>query len=367
MYKKRKKRRILLISNMYPSKIYPHYGVFIQNSEYILKNGGFEIDKITMAKQDSSIVKAMSYLRFYLLAGFKIVFGRYDCVYAHYASHMKPVAVLAKKLRPKLPLVINVHGNDIVPTSERDYRNPSRSRRTLDLSDCVIAPSGYFKQVLRENYSVPEEKVFIFPSGGINTEIFYPKDKEKVREKLGFTGEQVLIGYASRIEPGKGWDIFLEGVRSLHGKFPHVQYILIGEGSQLSMCREVIRQNNMENYGYLYPLVSQDKLADYYNVFDVFCFPSLQESLGLVGLEAMACGVPCVVSHIPGILAYAEDNWNCITFEAGDSTGLEAAISKVLGMNAEEKAILKKNQMDTAAKYAAEKVSGEFLNIFLEM
>ena len=49
--------KILLISNMYPSKKYKHYGVFVQNTASILKNNGYQVDVSALKKKDSKLGK----------------------------------------------------------------------------------------------------------------------------------------------------------------------------------------------------------------------------------------------------------------------------------------------------------------------
>ena len=58
--------KILLISNMYPSKKYKHYGVFVQNTESILKNNGYQVDVSVLKKKDSKLGKLGGYLSFYI-------------------------------------------------------------------------------------------------------------------------------------------------------------------------------------------------------------------------------------------------------------------------------------------------------------
>ena len=58
--------KILLISNMYPSKKYKHYGVFVQNTASILKNNGYQVDVSALKKKDSKLGKLGGYLSFYI-------------------------------------------------------------------------------------------------------------------------------------------------------------------------------------------------------------------------------------------------------------------------------------------------------------
>ena len=79
--------KILLISNMYPSKKYKHYGVFVQNTASILKNNGYQVDVSALKKKDSKLGKLGGYLSFYLKSIFLCLFHHYDYLYAHYISH----------------------------------------------------------------------------------------------------------------------------------------------------------------------------------------------------------------------------------------------------------------------------------------
>lgn len=57
-------KKILLISNMYPSKKYKHYGVFVQNTAQILENSGYKVDVSALKKKDSKLGKLVGYLNF---------------------------------------------------------------------------------------------------------------------------------------------------------------------------------------------------------------------------------------------------------------------------------------------------------------
>ena len=59
--------KILLISNMYPSKKYKHYGVFVQNTASILKNNGYQVDVSALKKKDSKLGKLGGYLSVYFI------------------------------------------------------------------------------------------------------------------------------------------------------------------------------------------------------------------------------------------------------------------------------------------------------------
>lgn len=90
---------------------------------------------------------------------------------------------------------------------------------------------------------------------------------------------------------------------------------------------------------------------------DVFVFPTkLEESLGLVGLEAMACGVPVIASRIGGLTDYIQEGVNGCFFEPGVPISLAEAIMWHISNEPVQKEALKAAAVQTAKCYAKEKV-----------
>ena len=78
------KKRILLVSNMYPSKKNKHYGSFVKNVYNLLKDNNFIINKITMDKHSNKIIKLLAYLKLHLKTIIYGTLGCYDYIYVHF-------------------------------------------------------------------------------------------------------------------------------------------------------------------------------------------------------------------------------------------------------------------------------------------
>ena len=117
------------------------------------------------------------------------LFHHYDYLYAHYISHCALLIKIIKKLKPSIKVIVNVHGNDVVPT--------------LPLIDLCIVPSSYYQKVMMEQYGLNEDKIKIFPSGGINFDVF--QEIENAKEKLHLDPNKKCIGYIGRYEKRKGF------------------------------------------------------------------------------------------------------------------------------------------------------------------
>ena len=109
----------------------------------------------------------------------------------------------------------------------------------------------------------------------------------------------------------KGLDYLIEGMRQLGNKFPFRLLIVGGSLEDLSELDELIsniKESDLTDRVDIVGSVSQEQLVYYYNSCDIFVMPSLHESFGLAALEAMACGIPVVVSDVGGLKTFVTDN-----------------------------------------------------------
>ena len=245
-------KKILLISNMYPNKHNKHYGIFVKNVENLLKENEFIVDKVVMTKKSNFILKLISYILFHLKVIIKGLFGHYDYLYVHFISHSSLGAVLVKKIKKKTKLVLNCHGNDVVADTERDFSNIKRSKKYLPYGDFIVVPSNYFKKVLIDNYGVPKDKIFVYPSGGVNTNLFIKKDLLSSKRKSNLKEKYNYIGYISRIEADKGWDTFVYMIKELEKmnliEEYSLRFLIVGTGLEENRMNEYIKKLEIEKY-----------------------------------------------------------------------------------------------------------------------
>lgn len=128
-----------------------------------MRSGGYKVSVCSIPKCDNKFVRLLAYCWAYTKCVFLGAFGGYDCLYAHFVSHTAIPARILKRIRPKMYLVENAHGNDVViQTKEDDGRNIERSRKILPLADQVIVPSSYFKEMVAKT-SIIQQIKFLYP------------------------------------------------------------------------------------------------------------------------------------------------------------------------------------------------------------
>ena len=358
----RSNRKVLVVSNMYPSEKYPHYGIFVKHSARVLEKAGYRVDTVAMRKTIGSFKKLLAYLSFYTRVLMKGLLGRYDAIYAHYASHTALPLLILRKLK-KIPIVMNVHGNDVIPETAADEKFQSIVKQVLDASTAVICPSEYFRGCLTERFGVSPDKIRVYPSGGVNTDMFCPMPRSQAAAHLKLPEQDTYIGYISRIEEKKGWDLFLRGCHKLLQTNPQLKLIVVGDGDQMPQYQQLVAQLGLSDSIIKYDLLAQQQIAYIYNLLDVYVFPTYRESesLGLVGLEAMACQTLTVLPDRYGPASYGIHGENALVFRSGDSDSLYETLVAAL---AEDHTLLCQNARRTALQYNQNHTDPILVNFF---
>lgn len=359
-------KKILLITNMYPSEKYPTYGIFVKKT-YDWLGEKYDVDIVKMKKHNSKLIKLFTYFFFYFKGIILGVFKKYDCIYAHYISHCAFPVRIIKIFRKDIVVIGNIHGEDVFSSFDKFKNNPSKARMFLKYSDKIIAPSEYYKKKLNAEYDYPMKDIFVSPSGGVDCKAFFPDDKKACCEKLSIPYDTFNIGFVSRIVEGKGWETLLNAVNAIKYKLDkEYKVIIVGYGDQEQSLQEHIKKFSLSDNVLWIRMVDHELLHYYYNAFDVFCFTSERsesESLGLVGLEAFASGTPTIISNIDGPKTYATKD-NCLFYKVNDYNDLGEKILQIMRMDKEEKKCMIKNQLDTARKFSSDKAQQEFISFF---
>lgn len=336
-----------MISPMYPSPKDPVYGTFVKTymDNFVkLNHGGVTHLLCIRGRNHNLYVKAVKYLKFYSQILFHLIFFRYDVIYIHtITTTILPIRLVANFRR--MNLVFNVHGADVITVSKKTERLKQMAIPLLYKSLMIVSPSEYYKNVVLK--MIPgflPNKIFVSPSGGVDLNKFRP---------LGLEKSVVTIGYVSRIDYGKGWDLFVQLISLLKKNGYSVKGIIAGRGAEEEKLRLLVEDNKLSHDVSLIGPVAHSDLPMLFNSFDVFVFPSIRnsESLGLVGIEALACGVPVVGSNIAGIPGYVEDGVNGYLFEPGDVNDLYVKVVQYLSLSQNERKKMAEKARISAMRY----------------
>jgi glycosyltransferase involved in cell wall biosynthesis len=160
----------------------------------------------------------------------------------------------------------------------------------------------------------------------VNAERFTPRPKPKrLLDLYGLRPEQPVILTVSRLvssEQYKGYDKVIRALPEIQRAIPDVHYILVGKGDDRQRVEQLIDHVGVRAYTTLAGFVPDEELSDYYNLCDVFAMPSKREGFGIVFLEAMFFGLPCVGPNawaVPEMILNGETGY---TVPPDDTTAL---------------------------------------------
>lgn len=352
--------KIFLISNMYPTSTMPGFGVFVKNVEVGLCKYGATIKyrALIEGKGRSLLQKFRKYSLFYLtiLAYF---FRGYDVIYLHYPNMALPILFFLFKIKKK-KLVVNLHGEDLFYSGKWGTKLGRVTEKFLSrYATKIVVPSVFFQKELLRRHICSSEKIFVSPSGGIDSKLFYPIPS--------FEETKFCLGYVGRIDKDKGWYEYVEVLHLLKGKIDF-KGIIVGYGQQEKELDALLEVYGLKDKVTVIPGVSQSDLCYYYNQFNLLLFTTqLPESLGLVGLEAMACGIPVVGTNIGGITSYLIDRYNGYLCAVHNIQDIFNAVVEYTKLSVEARRIMKQNCLKTAGEYYSDKVLCDLAQMFFHL
>lgn len=337
---------------MYPTDDSPGYGSFVKNVCDKLNELGMIVKykSLIRGKPNSKADKIKKYLKFYYSI-FINFFGKYDFIYIHFPNQAVPLlSILFFLKKPKT--VVNFHGEDLV-YSDSGYENVLGNlteKFCNKYASAIVVPSEYFKSIADKRRLIHEDKIIVSPSGGINPSYFYPNvDKSHLD-----ISKEIYLGYVGRLEKEKGVIEYIETCKQLKIKGITFKGYIIGYGTLYEYVLNFINDNRLEQDIQIINGVSQSELGNYYRQFDLLIFSSSArtgESLGLTGIEAMACGTPVIGSDIGGISSYLKDSINGFSVPKNNVSKIIDAIKKYRSLSIEEKETMRANCINTGKRY----------------
>lgn len=343
--------RILVVSNMYPSDCDKVYGVFVKGFVDGLKsmNKCDEIElSVIRGRRLSITTKILAYIKFYLELTFRLLFRNYDVIYVHTITFTILPIRFALMFR-KLPLAFNVHGDDVIASTKLKRWLRDVAAVILPKSRLVVAPSVGFKEYTMSVIpNLREDQMFVSPSAGVEDRFFIRNNNRRVDDS------NIVLGYVSRIDHVKGWDLFLQAIKCLRNEGLDCCGVITGRGEDTDKMKSMIQELGLcESVKYL-GRVDHENLPEIYGTFDLFIFPTRFESLGLVGLEAMAAGVPVIASDITGPNEYVKSGVNGYLFAPESVEELVEKIKKYMSLDSDDKKRMSESAVSTALSYRSQ-------------
>jgi glycogen synthase len=212
-----------------------------------------------------------------------------DVVHVHDWFGTYGGAELARRLQ--IPLVMTVHSTEY----DRSLGHPwahilEREQAGIDAADRVIAVSRHLRQQLIERYRAEPDRVRVIYNAVRPTERLSQIDPSR----------RVVL-YVGRLAAMKGVDTFLRAAARVATVFPDVLFVIAGEGPEYPRLLELAARLGLGEQTMFLGKVTEDERELLLAGSSVFVLPSVVEPFGIAALEAMAAGVPTIVSKTSGV------------------------------------------------------------------
>ncbi|HYF26396.1 MAG TPA: glycosyltransferase family 4 protein [Baekduia sp.] len=261
---------------------------------------------------------------------------RFDLVHGHDWL----VAVAAKRLADAIgrPYVTTVHATEFGRHQGWVHEEPQsgihRTERWMcHVADQVITCSHYMRGHVADVFGLDEARVEVIPNGIDPLDLQTVDDLEALRARFAQPGEQLVL-LVGRLVYEKGFQHALDalgGPDGVLGRLDGVRFLVAGSGTHEQELKRQARKLGLDAHGTFLGWIGDDVLHSLYRIADLTVVPSIYEPFGLVALEAMASGCPCIVADTGGLREVVPEGDRVgLRFRGGDSAHLAVMIERML-------------------------------------
>jgi glycosyltransferase involved in cell wall biosynthesis len=247
-----------------------------------------------------------------LLGSIAALLARVPCrVYTLRGLRMETATGLKRRMLWLAEWLSCACAHSVVPLSE------SLRRRAVDLKLVPAAKANIVKH-----------------SGGVDLTRFTPRrqgstETHALRQELGLTGKESVIGFVGRFVKDKGIRELVEAFRELGTTRSNLRLLLVGDFESGDPVEPEVRKY-IESASTILRPGFVENTAPYYALMDVFVLPTYREGFPGVPLEAQASGVPVVTTTATGAIESVVDGVTGVLVPVGDSKALAKAIDELL-------------------------------------
>jgi len=349
-------KRILFISNLYPSALFPNMAAYNRQQIAALReNCEVEVispipwtallrNKLENRIRNENSFDAHHPTYYYTPRVLRGLYGDYfyysiksvatrlldeKSFKLIYSSWLYPDSFAAAKLAKhyNLPLFVKVHGTD-VNRLEPGTVIACKSLEVANQAEKVLCVSRALKERLIA-LGVSEEKLEVLYNG-VDQTIFFPMDKKYIRSQLNIDSDEYLILYVGNLKKEKGLDELINAFKTVTEKVRiKCRLVIIGSGAYRVPANEKVASLGIsDNVSFLgsQPL---ETIALWMNAASLLCLPSYMEGVPNVVLEALSCGTRVVATRVGGIPELDRGDGMLTLIPARDSRQLAEALLSV--------------------------------------
>src|SRR5580692_4200252 len=228
---------------------------------------------------------------------------QYDLVHGHDWLVAKASAALAERLN--VPYLTTIHATEhgrhqgwVADPPQSNIHAVERwmARR----AEAVIVCSYYMRGHVADIFDIDERRVAVIPNGVDPNELQPSGDLQALRREFAEPHEKLVL-LVGRLVYEKGFQLALDALPDVIERVGNVRFLVAGSGTHEAELKAQAQRLGLIEHGTFLGWIGDDVLHSLYRIADLCVVPSIYEPFGLVALEAMASGCPCIVADTGGL------------------------------------------------------------------
>ena len=229
-------------------------------------------------------------------------------------------------------------------------------------TDLSLAVSQGVKDYLVEEIGLDPARVRVVVNGVDSAALDAARPSPEVRRELGLPEGARVIGLVGRLDHwGKGHKELFEAMAHLREKYP-LRALIVGGGRREEEVRQMAASLGLA--GQVHFLGSRRDVPDLLQAMDIFVLPSYSEGLSLALLEAMAAGLPVIVSCVGGNPEVVTDGETGLLIPPRDTSALSGALQRLMDNSTWAKDLGRNARRHVEANYSLERLGREINEIY---
>ena len=257
----------------------------------------------------------------------------YELVHGHDWLVANAAATLSSEL--EIPYVTTIHATEHGRHQGWVDKPPQSSIHAIERwmakrADSVITCSHYMRGHVADIFDIDERRITVIPNGIDPSDLRPVDDLQSLRAQFAKPDEKLVL-LVGRLVYEKGFQLALDALPSVIEKLPGVRFLVAGSGTHEAELKAQAQRLGLSERGVFLGWIGDDALHSLYRIADLCVVPSLYEPFGLVALEAMASGCPCIVADTGGLREVVPAGERVgLRFNGGDAEHLGAMIERLL-------------------------------------
>jgi glycogen(starch) synthase len=235
--------------------------------------------------------------------------------------------------RADAPLLATIHATEHGRHNGWVDKPPQSTIHALEArfarrADRVIVCSHYMRGHVADVFGLDEERLSVIPNGIDPTELQAVADLDALRGDFAAPDERLVL-LVGRLVYEKGFQLALDALPEVIERLGNVRFLVAGSGPHEGELLKQASRLGIAGRGTFLGWIGDDVLHSLYRIADLCVVPSLFEPFGLVALEAMASGCPCIVADTGGLREVVPHDVG-LRFRARDAGALGQMVERVL-------------------------------------